>query len=281
MTIGRLPNPASWLWAAAFALMVVSPVGAADKELPESNLALLDRALQLVAEDLLNRSTLQPGTRLTIATEGERPVDADMEHALLNALTQMRIEAWTLGTGSGKEPPTPSPTSDTSSTALTPDLQAAQEARVRALGLDPDTATPFDSAGAGNATTASQGAEDWLASVANHLPVLVFEVEEARVDYPRMYRSGVFGGQHVERRAMARVSARLLREGTRAVSWVAVADTSLTDVVPRGDLKFLEDATRPETRGTVPTSDWTKIAEPALVVALVVGLVALFYSNRP
>ena len=127
----------------------------------------------------------------------------------------------------------------------------------------------------------SQAQQNWLAGVADHLPVLIFEVEEARVDYPRMYRSGIFGGQHVERRAMARVSARILRAESRAVYWVGVADTSLTDIVPRSDLKFLEDKTRPETRGTVPTSSWTKIAEPALVVALVVGVVALFNSKRP
>jgi hypothetical protein len=150
-----------------------------------------------------------------------------------------------------------------------------------ALGIDPSTQTYVPPATAEPPSSQTSPANEWLTGVADHLPMLAFTVEEARVDYPRMYRSGVFGGQHVERRALGRVSARLMRENTRAVYWVGVADTSLTDVVPRSDLTFLEDARRPETRGTVPTSNWTKIAEPALVVALVVGLVALFYSNRP
>jgi hypothetical protein len=267
-----------WLVAAALIIAPGSSPMAEDKELPESNLALLDRSLYQVAEELLNRAAIPSGTRLAIATGGERPVDKDMEHAFLTALTRRGFEAWALDAGTQAAKPTPV-VADTSVAELSPDLQAAQEARMSALGVDP--AETGSTAGGETGEDASQRQKDWLSGVADHLPVMVFEVEEARVDYPRMYRSGVFGGQHVERRAMARVSARMLRAETRAVYWVGVADTSLSDIVPRSDLKFLEDKTRAETRGTVPTSDWTKIAEPALVVALVVGLVALFYSNRP
>jgi hypothetical protein len=254
--------------AAALVVALAASVRAEDKELPESNLALLNRSLELVAGDLLNRAALPSGTRLAIATEGQRPVDQDMEHALLTALTQLGIEAWTLTTAQPEPEPAAPPAATDSSDAPANPFQSV---------IDSIDATSAASAGGGG----SQAQADWLAGVSDHLPVLVFEVEEARIDYPRMYRSGIFGGQHVERRAMARVSARILKAETRAVQWVGVADTSLSDVVPRSDLKLLEDRTRAETRGTVPTSDWTKIAEPALVAVLVVGLVALFYSNRP
>ncbi|HSF03885.1 MAG TPA: hypothetical protein VLA62_12795, partial [Solirubrobacterales bacterium] len=113
------------------------------------------------------------------------------------------------------------------------------------------------------------------------LPVLEVSVEEARVEYTRLHRAGVLGAQHVERRALSRISGRLLRPQTRIVYWVGESDSSYADVVPRSELKALEDASRAELRGTVPVQGWTKAAEPILVGALVVGLVALFYTNRP
>jgi len=113
------------------------------------------------------------------------------------------------------------------------------------------------------------------------LPLLVINVDEARVDYPRLFRSGLFGGLHVERRAIARLSAELRRPGSRAVYWVGAADTSLADHVMRSEVTLLEDATHPETKGTVPSQSWQKVVEPVLVVGLVVGLISLFYTNRP
>ena len=62
---------------------------------------------------------------------------------------------------------------------------------------------------------------------------------------------------------------------------IGEADSSYADVVPRSELPALEDPGRPELKGTVPVQGWTKAAEPILVGALVVGLVALFYTNRP
>jgi len=31
----------------------------------------------------------------------------------------------------------------------------------------------------------------------------------------------------------------------------------------------------------VPTQSWQKLVEPVLVVGLIIGLVSLFYTNRP
>jgi hypothetical protein len=132
-----------------------------------------------------------------------------------------------------------------------------------------------------DAGTGPLSVADPAAGHAPAFPVLVLGVEEARVDYPRLYRSGLFGGLHVERRATARLSARLLRPETHAVYWIGAADTSFSDNVSRSEVRVLEDPNRPETKGVVPPQSWQKAVEPVLVVALVVGLVSLFYTNRP
>jgi hypothetical protein len=51
--------------------------------------------------------------------------------------------------------------------------------------------------------------------------------------------------------------------------------------VSKAELPSLEDRLRPETRPLPPQSNLKHIVEPALVVALIAGLVALFYQNRP
>jgi hypothetical protein len=86
---------------------------------------------------------------------------------------------------------------------------------------------------------------------------------------------------HVERRAIVTLSAKLLRPDTRAVYWVGQADTSLADYVRKSEVPLLEDAAVPDTKGTVPQQSWQKMVEPVLVVGLIIGLVSLFYTNRP
>jgi hypothetical protein len=113
------------------------------------------------------------------------------------------------------------------------------------------------------------------------MPLLVVSLDESRVDYPRLFRSGLFGGMHVERRALVTLSAKLMRPDTRAVYWVGTADTSLADYVRKSEVPLLEDAAIPETKGTVPNQAWQKMIEPVLVVGLIIGLVSLFYTNRP
>lgn len=269
---------------AAMLVMASGPAAGAERKLAESNLALLDRTLREVALELIRSAPLEPGARIALASYGDRPIDRNVEEALLAALMTKNIETLSL-TVAGEEMPGAAATVANSSDGdgdLDPDLAAAREARRKLLGLETETDPESDSLGDSWAVLPGEAeAETVQQSPGDHLPLLTFHVEEARIDYPRLYRSGVFGAQQVERRAIGRLSARLQRPESREVYWVGVSDTSLSDVVPRSDLKVLEDATRPETKGTIPVQTWTKIAEPVLVVTLVAGLVALFYTNRP
>jgi hypothetical protein len=113
------------------------------------------------------------------------------------------------------------------------------------------------------------------------LPILSIRVLEARVDYVRQFRGGLFGAQRIERRALASLTGRLSPPASDAVSWTANADSTVGDVVLKSDLASLEDRQRAETRGTVPSAGFKKVLEPLLVVVLIAGLVSLFYQNRP
>jgi hypothetical protein len=97
----------------------------------------------------------------------------------------------------------------------------------------------------------------------------------------RLFRSGIFGSERIERRATTRVTLKLHPPDSDAVRWSTSADTTLGDVVSRAELASLEDRLRPETRPVPPQSNLKKVVEPALVLALIAGLVALFYQNRP
>jgi len=128
---------------------------------------------------------------------------------------------------------------------------------------------------------ATAAAAHGLPAAAAGLPLLTYRVAEGRVDYVKLFRSGIFGSERFARRATARVTLKLHAAGDDAVRWSASADTTFSDVIAKTDAAALEDRTRSETRPIQPQSNLKKIVEPALVVTLIAGLVALFYQNRP
>ena len=276
---------AALLVAAAGWLGGAAPAAAAKKPLPESNLVLLDRALAAAARQLVEAAPLPAGGRVALAKAEDTPLALDVERALLEALTAKRIEVWLVpataapaetaaaGRAGAAAAPPEAPRGDETMA----ELQARQRAQAAAK---PE---PVFDPGTGGAAAAGAPAGGAAASAAevDGLPLLSVHPDEARVDYPRLYRSGLFGGMMVERRAITRLSARLLRPQSRAVYWTSAADTSLADHVAKSEVKLLEDPQRAETRGTVPSQSWQKVIEPVLVVVLVVGLVSLFYTNRP
>lgn len=255
------------------AVAAARPGAAAERrDLPESNLSLLDRGLVEAARTLVARSPIAAGSKVALKRLPEAPISAAATRAVLAALTERRVEVWVV-TGVAPESGAaleraPAPTGE-SSPKTVEEMRERALARARAGGSD----AVFDP---GTGSVSNAGAPDEL-----DLPLLAINVDEARVDYPRLFRSGLFGGLHVERRAIASLSAELRRPGTRSVYWVGAADTSLADHVMRSEVALLEDASHPETHGTVPNQSWQKVVEPVLVVGLVVGLISLFYTNRP
>jgi len=265
--------------------------GASDEPPPATNAQMLLAASRAVARSLVAQAPLTPGTRVGLRQEPGQAMETDVLDALVMALNERRIECVVLGAPE-PEPQGSAPPADTAKvqSQVPPGgspgslgefikLQgerAAQQARADSINLAKSGSAPAQQpAPSPNASVMANG------GAAANLAVITYRVPEARVDYVRVFRGGLFGAERIERRASARVALRMLAPGTDAVRWSATADTSLSDVVMKSEIASLEDRTRPETRPIAPTSSIKKYIEPALVVILIAGLVSLFYQNRP
>jgi hypothetical protein len=111
-------------------------------------------------------------------------------------------------------------------------------------------------------------------------PVLEYDLASARVTYVRL-RGWLPGRVKIERQAL--VEGRLtLRDARQSkVLWVGDATHNLVDAFPRAQLPLVEDSRFNDLKAQVPGRTVDKVVEPVIVVAIVAGLIALFFQNRP
>lgn len=121
--------------------------------------------------------------------------------------------------------------------------------------------------------------DDSVAALAGD-PALEYQLASARITYLRL-RGWLPGRVKIERHAL--VEGRLtLRDPTRStVLWVGDATYNLVDVFPRAQVSMVEDARFTDLKAAAPGRTVDKVLEPVIVVAIVAGLVALFFQNRP
>ena len=124
--------------------------------------------------------------------------------------------------------------------------------------------------------------DDSLLAIAGspHVPVLEYQLASARVTYLRL-RGWLPGRVRIERQALVEGGLTLRDPTTSTVLWTGDAIHNLVDAFPRGQLPLVEDARYSDLKGTVPTRSAGKALEPIAVVAIIGGLVALFFQNRP
>lgn len=125
--------------------------------------------------------------------------------------------------------------------------------------------------------------DDSLASFSDpEDPVLEYQLATARVSYLRLVGWLPFSGRvKVERQALVEGGLTLRDPRTARVLWVGDASWNLVDAFPRDRVSLVEDQRFGELKDAVPTRNVDKVFEPVLVVAVVAGLVALFFQNRP
>lgn len=125
--------------------------------------------------------------------------------------------------------------------------------------------------------------DDSLAAYANPGdPVLEYQLATARVSYLRLVGILPFSGRvKVERQALVEGDLTLRDPHSARVLWVGDASYNLVDRIPKDKVSLVEDGRYTELKAAVPTRDVDKVFEPVIVVAVVAGLVALFFQNRP
>jgi hypothetical protein len=110
--------------------------------------------------------------------------------------------------------------------------------------------------------------------------ILEYQLASARITYLRL-RGWLPGRVKIERQAL--VEARLtLRESRGAtVRWSGDAIHNLVDAFPSSQVSLVEDPRYESLKGEVPGRAVNKLVEPVIVIAIVAGLIALFFQNRP
>lgn len=122
-------------------------------------------------------------------------------------------------------------------------------------------------------------ADTALAAETAH-PVLEYQLASARVSYLRLV-GWLPGRVQIERQALVEGKLTLRDPRTSEVKWVGDASYALLDRFPRGQLSLVEDGRYQDLRSEAPRRNVDKVFEPVIVVAVVVGLVALFFESRP
>jgi hypothetical protein len=111
-------------------------------------------------------------------------------------------------------------------------------------------------------------------------PLLEYQLASARVTYLRL-RGWLPGRVKIERQALVEGTLTLRDPATARVLWTGDASHNLVDAFPRGQLALVEDERFGELKADAPGRTVDKAIEPVIVVAIVAGLVALFFQNRP
>jgi hypothetical protein len=110
--------------------------------------------------------------------------------------------------------------------------------------------------------------------------LLFYRIIELSLDYPEIKRKGFFGRRFVTRRASLNFSFRLEDNETGRVLWSKRGKDKRIDQIERSMIKSLNNESYPILSPSLPQDSLSRFIEPALVVAVVGGLIYLFFANR-
>jgi hypothetical protein len=111
-------------------------------------------------------------------------------------------------------------------------------------------------------------------------PLLEYQVGSARVTYLRLV-GWLPGRVKIERQALVDGALTLRDPRSSLVLWTGQASFNLVDAFSKGQLPLVEDPRFADLKTEAPTRNVEKVFEPIVVIAVVAGLVALFFQNRP
>jgi hypothetical protein len=111
-------------------------------------------------------------------------------------------------------------------------------------------------------------------------PIVEYTLGSAKVTYIRLV--GYLPGRvKIERQSLVQGSLGIRDPASGRVLWKNKLILNFVDRFPRNKVSLVEDPRLPELKDNVPNRNLGKLVEPVLVIAIVGGLVALFFQNRP
>ncbi len=109
---------------------------------------------------------------------------------------------------------------------------------------------------------------------------LLYRIIEMSLEYPKIKRKGLLGRRLVTRTASLNLSFKLEDEVTGRVLWASRGKDEKSDQVKKSAVKSLNNESYPFLSPSLPEDTQSRFIEPALVVAVVGGLIYLFFANR-
>ena len=117
----------------------------------------------------------------------------------------------------------------------------------------------------------------------NELPKawsLFYRIIQMNLSYPQVKRKGFFGTKWLTRKANLNVSFRLEEKESGKVLWSKRETEQRSDMVEKKTIKYLNNDSYSFLSPPLPEDSQAKYIEPALVAAVVGGLIYLFFANR-
>ena len=111
-------------------------------------------------------------------------------------------------------------------------------------------------------------------------PVVEYSLGSAKVTYLR-YVGFLPGRVKVERQALVTGTISMRDPNTARVLWTGDLGQNFVDRFARAQVPLVEEERYPDLKAELPQRNVDKVLEPVIVVAVVGGLVALFFQNRP
>ena len=109
--------------------------------------------------------------------------------------------------------------------------------------------------------------------------VLNYRLIQLKIDYPKVGRNGFLGKKIITRQGQVKAFLYFIdREGK--ILWQEKINQKKIDKIDFNNLKEIENRNYPFLYSDLPSSATKKYVEPALVTAVVGGLIYLFFANR-
>jgi hypothetical protein len=109
---------------------------------------------------------------------------------------------------------------------------------------------------------------------------LFYRIIEMKLSYPQVKRKGFFGPKWLTRKANLNVSFRLEEKENGKVLWSKRETEERSDTVKKQTIKYMNNDSYSFLSPPLPEDSQAKYIEPALVAAVVGGLIYLFFANR-